>query len=113
MEAFKVVCHGCRKLSWMAASWSNLATATLSQPVAYKAKALLNLSPSAPRAVVWDMVPAAECAARERACGRVLCWERGGAEGAAGTGRLVPLRLEAANEVRLYPIEDDSSEMDS
>ena len=33
--------------------------------------------------------------------------------GAFGTGRLVPLRLEAANEVRLYPIEDESSEMDS
>ena len=59
------------------------------------------------------MVPAAVCDARERACGRVLCWERGGPEGAAGAGRLVPLRLEAANEVRLYPIEDDSSEMDS
>ena len=59
------------------------------------------------------MVPEAVCAARERACGRVLCcWERGG-PGAAGAGRLVPLRLEAANEVRLYPIEDDSSEMDS
>ena len=53
------------------------------------------------------------CDARERACGRVLCWERGGAEGAAGAGRLVPLRLEAAKEVMLYPIEDDSSEMDS
>ena len=74
---------------------------------------MLNLSPSPPRGVAWDMVPAAVCAARERACGRVLCWERGGADGAAGAGRLVPLRLVAANDVRLYPIEDDSSEMDS
>ena len=31
----------------------------------------------------------------------------------AGTGRLVPLRFEAAKEEMLYPIEDESSEMDS
>ena len=113
MEAFKVVCHGCKKFSWIAASWSNLARATLSQPAAYKPKALLNLSLSTPAGAVRAMLAAAECADRERACGRVLCWDTGGPAGEAGSGRLVPLRLEAAKEVMLYPIEDESSVIDS
>lgn len=33
--------------------------------------------------------------------------------GGAGAGRLVPLRLVAANEVMLYPIEVEISERDS
>ena len=47
------------------------------------------------------------------ACGRVLCCCGGGAVGAAGAGRLVPLRLVAAKEVMLYPIEEEISERDS
>ena len=42
-----------------------------------------------------------------------MCGAAGGAVGAAGTGRLVPLRLVAANEVMLYPIEEEISERDS
>ena len=56
---------------------------------------------------------AAVCAARTNACGSVLCGAAGGAVGAAGTGRLVPLRLVAAKEVMLYPIEEEISERDS
>ena len=58
--------------------------------------------------VVVDTVVAAVCAARAKACGSGLC----GAVG-AGTGRLVPLRLVAANEVMLYPIEEEISKRDS
>ena len=35
------------------------------------------------------------------------------AAGGAGTGRLVPLRLVAANEVMLYPIEEEVLKRDS
>ena len=56
---------------------------------------------------------AAVCAARAKACGSGLCNAVGGGAGGAGIGRLVPLRLVAANEVMLYPIEEEVLKRDS
>ena len=52
------------------------------------------------------MMVTAVCAAQTRSS---LCCATGGAV----TGRLVPLRLVAANEVMLYPIEEEVLERDS
>jgi hypothetical protein len=71
MDVDNVVCHGCRKLSWIPASCSSRATEILSQPEAYNANALARRS-SLPATVAWRALDAVE-EERTRACGRVLC----------------------------------------